>query len=111
MVHAPRTPCPRGSLQRFPLKSNHVPLHVMAGLAPATHVLAAPQGREGVDAHPSRMLPTWADDNCRSREHPTSDDKRGHGGGEVDSIRTKPALVTDWSINMRQRRTFGHGSP
>ena len=57
-------------LQHVPLKSNRVPLRVMAGLVPAIHVWAAPQGREDVDAR----------------------DKRGHDGGEVDSIRTKPAL-------------------
>jgi hypothetical protein len=50
-----------GHLQYVPLKSNHVPIHVMAGLGPATHVLAALQGSEDVDAR----------------------DKRRHDGGEV----------------------------
>jgi hypothetical protein len=59
------------ALQHIPLKSNHDPLHVMAGLVPAIHVFTAAQGREDVDAR----------------------DKRGHDGGGYDSIRTKPALV------------------
>jgi hypothetical protein len=58
------------SLFKAELPDEHFPLHVMAGLVPAIHVLAVSQGREDVDAR----------------------DERGHDGGQVDSIRTKPAL-------------------
>jgi hypothetical protein len=51
----------------------------MAGLVPAIDVLASPQRREDVDAR----------------------DKRGHDGGEVDSIRTKPALVRADELELR----------
>jgi hypothetical protein len=63
-------------LQHVPLNSTHVPLHVMAGLVPANH-------------------------NYRSREHPTSDDKREADGRGVDSIRTKRALAIS---PMQERR-------
>jgi hypothetical protein len=51
----------------------------MAGLVPAIHVLAAPQGHEDVDAR----------------------DKRGHDGGQVDSIRTNPALEARCEFSFR----------
>jgi hypothetical protein len=89
--------CPCVKIRASPLTLEHVRsnLSVLAGPVPATYVLAALQGCEDVDARPSRMFPTWANYNCRSREHPTSDDKRGHYGGDIDSIGTKPALTKE----------------
>jgi hypothetical protein len=37
-------------LEHVPLKSTHIPLHVMAGLVPAIHGFAPLQGGEDVDA-------------------------------------------------------------
>jgi len=50
-------------LRNMLLEETHLPLHVMAGLVPAIHDFAAPQGREDVDANPSRMFPTWVSYN------------------------------------------------